>query len=71
MRDKSPQSGMAGTATSAVAHSLERTGDYLQSEGLSGIADDLTNVVRRNPIPALLAAIGVGFLIAQATSRRS
>jgi hypothetical protein len=68
VRDKAPQSGMAGS----VAHSLECTGEYLQTEGLSGIGEDLSAVIRRNPIPALLAAVGVGFLIAQATtSRRS
>jgi hypothetical protein len=67
VRERGPSSGMLGGATSAVADTLESTGEYLESHGLSGIADDVTDLVRRNPIPALLIGIGVGFLIARAT----
>jgi hypothetical protein len=67
VREHGPSSGMLGSATSAVADTIENTGEYLESHGLSGIAEDLTGLVRRNPIPALLIAIGVGFLIARAT----
>jgi hypothetical protein len=62
---------MAGEASTAVANTLENTGRHLQKEGLKGIADDVTNLIRRNPIPALLVGLGVGFLIARATTRRS
>jgi len=67
VRERGPSSGVLGSATSAVADTLENTGEYLESHGLSGIASDLTDMVRRNPIPALLIGIGVGFLIARAT----
>jgi hypothetical protein len=67
VREHGPSSGMLGSATSAVADTLENTGEYLESHGLSGIAEDLTGLIRRNPIPALLIAVGVGFLIARAT----
>lgn len=67
VRERGPSSGMLGSATSAVADTLENTGEYLESHGLSGIAEDLTGLIRRNPIPALLIGIGVGFLIARAT----
>ena len=67
VREHGPSSGMLGSATSAVANTLENTGEYLESHGLSGIGKDLTNMIRRNPIPALLVGIGVGFLIARAT----
>jgi len=67
VRDHGPSSGVLGSATEAVADTLESTGEYLESHGLSGIARDLTDMVRRNPIPALLIGIGVGFLIARAT----
>ncbi|MBI1914882.1 MAG: hypothetical protein HYS12_09120 [Planctomycetes bacterium] len=67
VRDRGPSSGVLGSATSAVADTLEDTGEYLESHGLSGIASDLTDLIRRNPIPALLIGIGVGFLIARAT----
>lgn len=67
VRDRGPQSGMFGSATSAVADTLDTAGEYLESHGLSGIAEDITNLVRRNPIPALLVGIGLGFLLARAT----
>jgi len=71
LRDHTPQSGMAGEASAAVANTLESTGRYLQEEGLQGIAEDVTNLIRRNPIPALLVGVGIGFLIARATTSRS
>jgi hypothetical protein len=67
IRDKMPQEGMVGSAGSAVADTLERGGRYLKKQGLSGIGQDLTDAVRRHPIPALLIALGAGFLIARST----
>jgi hypothetical protein len=71
IREHAPHSGMAGSATTAVADSLESGGRYLQEHGLSGLGEDLTNVIRRNPIPALLIGVGTGFLLARAMSRSS
>jgi len=70
IRNRGPHEGAAGDATASLAHGLESSGQYLQKAGIRGIAEDLTNVVRRNPVPALLAGIGVGFLLARATTRR-
>lgn len=70
LRQKAPQEGMMGEASSAVANTLERTGLHLQEEGLRGILDDVTNAIRRNPIPALFVGIGVGFLLARALTPR-
>jgi hypothetical protein len=67
IREHTPHTGMIGTAASKVADTLESSGHYLKEEGLSGMANDLTEMVKRNPIPALLLAIGVGVLIARAT----
>src|SRR5207245_2668507 len=58
LRETLPHEGMLGTAGSAMADTLERGGRYLEQEGLRGIGEDLTNVIRRNPIPALLLGIG-------------
>lgn len=71
IREHVPHDGALGQASSAVANTLENTGRYLQHEGLEGIASDMTNLVRRNPIPAIFVALGVGFLLAKATSSRS
>lgn len=71
IRERGPQGGMVGQAKTAVADTLERTGEYLEDRGLTGIADDLTNMIRRNPVPAVLVAIGIGFLLARLTTPRS
>jgi ElaB/YqjD/DUF883 family membrane-anchored ribosome-binding protein len=69
IRDKGPHQGMMGSATSAVASALDTGGRYLEDQGLSGMADDLTNLIRRNPLPALLLGVGFGFLLARMTTR--
>jgi hypothetical protein len=70
MRDKGPREGVIGSATSSVASGLESGGEYLQEHGISGIGEDLTTLIRRNPIPALLIGVGLGFFLARATARR-
>jgi hypothetical protein len=67
LRENLPKEGVLGSASGSVARSLEAGGKYLETEGLSGIAEDMTNLIRRNPIPALLVGIGLGFLLARAT----
>jgi len=69
MRDKLPQSGPIGAATSTLASGLENTGRYLQEEGLKGVGEDMTNLIRRNPLPAMFLGIGLGFILARALSR--
>jgi hypothetical protein len=71
IRDKSPHSGLVGSAASSVADTLESGGRYLQEHGLSGMGHDFTNLIRRNPLPAVLLSIGFGFLIARALTPRS
>jgi hypothetical protein len=61
--------GALGTASSSVAKSLERGGHYLRHEGLGGMAKDITNLIRRNPVPALLIGVGIGFLLGKITAR--
>jgi ElaB/YqjD/DUF883 family membrane-anchored ribosome-binding protein len=70
IRQKGPAEGALGSATSSVASGLESGGQYLQQQGIKGIADDMTNLIRNNPIPALLVGVGLGFLLARATMRR-
>jgi hypothetical protein len=60
----------ADNATTAVGGAMEDTGHYLRDDGINRIATDLTNLVRRHPVPAMLAGLAVGYLIAQATHRR-
>jgi len=67
IRENAPHGGFVGSASSTVADTLESGGRYLQEEGLKGIGEDLTNLIKRNPIPALLVGIGLGYMIARAT----
>ncbi len=71
VRQNAPHEGMLGSAAGYAANALDRTGSYLQDQGLSGMAEDFTGLIRRNPIPALLIGVAVGFLIARATLPRS
>lgn len=69
VRENAPNSGVMGSAAQSVAKTLEQSGRYVQQEGLSGMADDLTTLIKNNPIPALLVGVGIGFLLARITSR--
>ena len=69
IRDQGPHEGYLGQATSTVAKTLEQGGKYLQKEGVSGMAEDVTEMIRRNPIPAVLVGIGIGFMLAQLIPR--
>jgi len=63
IRETMPNEGYLGQASRSVADSLECGGKYLAKEGLSGMADDVGEVIKRNPLPAVLVGIGLGFLI--------
>lgn len=67
LRENLPREGMLGTAGRGVADSLESGGRYLEQEGLGGMVDDLSALIRRNPLPSLLVGIGLGFLLARMT----
>jgi hypothetical protein len=71
VRERGPHDGMMGSATSAVAGTLESSGRYLQEEGLQGMADDVSNLVRRYPLQSVLIGIGIGFCLARVTRSSS
>jgi len=63
MAKNTPHEGMLGSAAQTVASGIKETGKYLEEEGLSGMSEDVTNLIRRNPVPAVLIGIGIGFLL--------
>lgn len=65
LRERGPQEGMFGTASGAVADRLDTAGRYLQEEGVMGMAEDVTELIRRNPIPSMLVGIGIGYMLAR------
>lgn len=62
--------GMVSDVSSAVASAIDNTTRYLQEQGLKDVAEDVKNLVQRNPIPALLIGVGIGFLLGRATGPR-
>jgi len=71
VRSRTPNEGLLGSASEAVACTLESSGKYLEDHGVSGMVEDVTEMIKRNPIPALFVGIGIGFLLAKATSSSS
>jgi len=67
---KAPQEGLLGQASQKVAQGLEQGGDYLSREGLSGAVLDLSELIRRNPVPAVLVGLGIGYLIGRIQGNR-
>ena len=70
IREKGPESGMLGTVAHKTADSLDSAGGYLRDEGVTGMFEDVTNCMRRNPTSVLLTGLGLGFLLAYALRRR-
>lgn len=67
IRENAPHEGTIGKASSSVAGFLEHSARHLEEDGIASIGDELTKMIRRNPIPSLLVGIGIGFLLARAT----
>jgi ElaB/YqjD/DUF883 family membrane-anchored ribosome-binding protein len=71
VRDNAPQEGVLGSASRTVANAIDDAGKYVEDKNLTGMMDDMTGLIKRNPIPALLVGLGVGFLIGRVLSSRS
>jgi ElaB/YqjD/DUF883 family membrane-anchored ribosome-binding protein len=67
IRENTPREGMLHDTGEAVAGAIESSGRYLEEHGLKGIGDDLTTMVRRNPLAAVLIGVGLGFCLARMT----
>jgi uncharacterized protein YjbJ (UPF0337 family) len=69
IRDKAPREGTAGRAATAVADKLGAAGAYLQETKVEHVAGDVTELIRRYPMAALLLGLGIGYLVARSTRR--
>jgi hypothetical protein len=63
VREAAPHNGTVGAAATVVADELQAGGQYLQGHGLEAIGKDLTEVVRKHPMPSVLVGFGLGCLI--------
>lgn len=69
LEENAPREGFVGGASQAVASGIRESGRYLEEEGIRGMWDDLTGLVRNYPIPAILVGLGVGFCIGRTLRR--
>ena len=67
IRDNASHEGTLASAATAVAGGLESASSYLQEKGYENIATDLTAVIRRYPVQALLVGVGLGYVLARMT----
>ena len=64
IREKAPHEGKMGTTATKVAGGLESVSYYLQEKKFEHLGEDLSGLVRRYPLQALLVGLGLGFLLA-------
>jgi hypothetical protein len=69
IRDKAPSEGTVGRAATTVADKLGAAGSYLQENKVEDVTGNLTDLIRRYPMPSLLMALGIGYLLARSTRR--
>ena len=58
------------SASATVGNKLEAAGAYLREHDFGGMADSMKDVVRRHPVQSVFVGIGLGFILARATTRR-
>jgi ElaB/YqjD/DUF883 family membrane-anchored ribosome-binding protein len=72
LHQKADQLHMGGDKVTDLAHTaadrLSATADYVRTNDLSAMMEDVHEIVKRNPGPALAVAAGLGFLVARAFS---
>jgi len=66
IREHAP-SGTMGSMANRVADNLEHGGQFLRQEGLQGLGDEMSSMIKRNPIPSVFLGIALGYLLARAT----
>jgi uncharacterized protein YjbJ (UPF0337 family) len=59
----------AATAARAVADTVKGAGGYLQAKGVDQITGDVTSLIRRYPIPAVLIGLGIGLLVGRSLGK--
>lgn len=69
IRDKAPGEGAVGRVATAVADTLGSAGSYLQEQKVEQVAGNVTDLIRRYPMPSLLIALGIGYFLARSTRR--
>lgn len=53
----------------ATAERIGRVGSYLQERDLRTMSEDLTEVIRHNPMKSIAVGVGIGFVFGRMISR--
>jgi hypothetical protein len=61
---------LAGSAVTAVTDTVAAVGAHVQEKGLQGLSGDLTDLIRRYPVPALLIGLGIGYVLGRSVGPR-
>ena len=67
--EPAPQDDAIGTVMTGLVARLKGAGLYLREKDLGEIADDLTTLIQRYPVPALFIAVGLGYVLSRARGR--
>ena len=65
LSQNAPRTGMVGNASQSVAKAVHDGGQYMEDAKFSGMVEDVAHLIRRNPIPAVFLAIGLGWVVAR------
>ena len=57
------------TAARAVADTAKGAGGSLQATGMDRITGDVTGLIRRYPVPAILIGLGIGLLVGRSLAK--
>ena len=60
---QAPQTGVLGSASQVVASTVKGGGEYIEGVKLNEMTEDVAQLIRRNPIPAVLIALGLGWFV--------
>lgn len=63
LHENTPNTGPLGYASRAVVGGVKGGGEYIEEAKLSGMAEDLSSLIRKHPIPSILIGIGVGWFL--------
>jgi hypothetical protein len=64
-----PHGGLLGGASEAVASTVKYGGEYVEHAKLSGMTEDVAQLIRKNPIPSICIAAGLGWFVGRMLKR--
>ncbi len=65
-----PNSEVFAKSGKAITDSFKTAEGYFKNHDMKAMSEDLTNVVKRNPLPSVWLGVGIGFLLGTTLNRR-